>query len=1449
MKGYSDRQLGAIDVELKEAVCDALVSALVARVSGADPRGATVLGRSPRRGIVAGQLLPRFDAGGEDDTSDIRIAAIGMDLVVRSETHGKVSLKPRFSAYVRVIPVWTDLIAGGGELDFEFKLQPGIQQQIDAAIRAERQPALQAVGLDRPDWKAMDEAKRSKVRSQRADILAEVRRKAYAAHGIQLVAGDPDDAQPNPVPDGDVIDDPNVQEEVAPPPPPAISRLIRDGRSMPLGLVDPAPLPGKWRRLDLALPTMEFGTDDPDPSLAATLIAYNAELAASVDLQFDAWLAGGGAAEVWRDVRIPPADTLSEAAWTAATAGLGTRPVDRTRVIPDLSAVKVKVDRQRDFLNTDRLSFRVLLDNQSGEDSPLEAVGRCNTIFGSSVTATLPESCHLPLRLDRVEPSYRFRDYLEYPAIGLNCGVEAERTGDDLTLTTTSAPRFAQPRIVARRIDLPFEFAQLADPGFDASRLLELPRSYSQWIDEQEQRLRTAVVAGLSSEDAEVETKRLRADIAAQRAEASYIKRGVELLIESRQAEDAIGNAKSEAELGTLERRAAPWRAWIMTNETFARRDRHDPSRGWRLFQMAFILAHAPVFASRMTEWRDWQTPLIDEDSASLLYFPTGGGKSEAFYGALLFSMFLDRLRGKDRGVTAMIRYPLRLLTLQQAQRLLKLLVHAEIVRGRHKAGKWPFEIGFWVGSQNTPNHYSAFRAEIPLTTDSDHPDDEVLDGETGSDDEKARGRRYVEARDAFDKIPECPMCGEATGLRRDETEGVKGKRAAIVCFNQKCEWNVAHGGRYALPFLLSDDAIYARAPAIVLGTVDKLAMLGQHTGTISKVMGMFGLARWIDQSGNLDTPRRDEDLRAGPQQSGCSPVYPSYSGGRHVFHDPFPSLIIQDEAHLLEESLGTFSGLFDTLLENVFEEVAEMAGDGLEVARKWTGTGWGAPRMPKIVAATATISAPERQLETLYQRVPLRFPYPGPDIYHSFFAEPAPPPSINPARVVLSASLQAHLAPEATAPWMRLYVSLMTNDATHTVTTVAVLAAFHAIITETWDGLASEQRRPAAIAWLRAAVAPGTAGDWRRAAIDRAVADDRAADVMALVDLHRIALAYVTNKKGGDQIIDALGAAVEQQHRRIGRSHAAFDSRLISGGIDMKEIQAIMEDAETSFAGSAYPDIGTTVRNIVATSAISHGVDVDRFNSMFFAGLPSDIAEYIQASSRVGRTHVGFVMLLPTPQNRRDRYVVETHDIFHRFLERMIAPPAVERWAENAVRRAMASFVQAWAMLREAKDFLKLDDARKAEVAPMDQVSRFGALAKKGYVALRDEIGDFVLRSSGFAGRGPAKLGAPHYADHYSRLVDAAVDTFLRDISERGITSQLRDYWTEFPTFKPPMTSLRDVDEAGYIVAAGRDPLATGNSANVDRQQLALVMRAIRSQRGTGAELDADNTDGSRNG
>jgi len=158
------------------------------------------------------------------------------------------------------------------------------------------------------------------------------------------------------------------------------------------------------------------------------------------------------------------------------------------------------------------------------------------------------------------------------------------------------------------------------------------------------------------------------------------------------------------------------------------------------------------------------------------------------------------------------------------------------------------------------------------------------------------------------------------------------------VCFNRRCGFNEAHNVRTPLPFILTDDTIYARAPSVILGTIDKLAMLGQRTTTIRQLMGMFGLARGIGPTGHLASPPNEGDIATWLVQEGYELVYPAFREGRHVFFDPFPSLIIQDEAHLLEESLGTFSGLFDSLLEQLFREIDALAGNDLQVARVWTG-------------------------------------------------------------------------------------------------------------------------------------------------------------------------------------------------------------------------------------------------------------------------------------------------------------------------------------------------------------------------------------------------------------------------------------------------------------------------------------------------------------------------------
>jgi len=189
--GLSASQLAAIPQELKEAVCNALVNLTVARISGTDAQGQYVYGRSPRRSIVSGQLLPRFDPTGQDDeTSDIRIAAAGLDFHLDSGARGRSTITPRFSVYIRVLPDWQELQDEALALDIEFKLQRVIQIAIDARIRRLRTERFAAAGVATPDWPSLNPEQRSRVRARRAEIQEEVRREAYREHGIELERGD-----------------------------------------------------------------------------------------------------------------------------------------------------------------------------------------------------------------------------------------------------------------------------------------------------------------------------------------------------------------------------------------------------------------------------------------------------------------------------------------------------------------------------------------------------------------------------------------------------------------------------------------------------------------------------------------------------------------------------------------------------------------------------------------------------------------------------------------------------------------------------------------------------------------------------------------------------------------------------------------------------------------------------------------------------------------------------------------------------------------------------------------------------------------------------------------------------------------------------------------------------------------------------------------------------------
>lgn len=1424
--------------EAKEAVVDALLNLTTDRVSGVGAYGACVQGRTPRSAFVSGFLMPRYDSKGEDETSDIHVSVIGIDAQVHRSATGTATVVPKLSLYVRVLPEWGDVASRREELARTFSLSPEYRDRLKVLTEEKRRQKREQAGLP-AKVEENDKGRRRQILEQLRAIKREAFREARAELGLPPVGLERVQPTvvvlPDSAPGGEQSSDGSRLDQGAPV---LAADTLVGLLACPPGSLVPIDPPMKWIRITPELPKFEFAFQSEGKVLQAAVETYNATLESALSTGFNAWLTGeDGRASAWRDVQVMPADLQNEETWKGVLARARARPADPEKCAPALS-VSLAVARTTDFADPSRIALRVALENHNRAPPRNVARTRELSVFQASVQLAMPVAALADLRLDRVDPSYRFRNHLSYPAMGLNCGVEAERIADTVTLRTTWAPRWTQPRLVPSNIDVECRFSKLSEERYDVRALLALPAKYREWIARSAHELLEQVTAGLSGRERDRELAAFNAGLDAQRREADLIERGIRLLVDAaaawKSASAAIGAAR-ERQL----RLSMPWLAWRYMNESFFEREKRSEERAWRLFQLAFVLAHLGGLVSREPEWAHLHDPALDEETASLLYFPTGGGKSEAFYGVLLFALFFDRLRGKQRGVTGLVRYPLRLLTLQQAQRFLRLLTFAELVRGRREVGSWPYELGFWVGRSNTPNRVGQFSSAIPDLGAPGHADDKRLrqDAENGV---KA-ARAYWQDLESYNKVPKCPVCGGETGLRRVAVNGELDERIGIVCFSasSECAWNASDAtGLRPLPFLLSDDTIYQRAPSVIVGTVDKLAMLGQSLGTIAQVLGMFGLARWILPSGHFVMPRKASQLEEVVALGTAKPVFPAYSSGERVFHDPFPSLIIQDEGHLLEESLGTFAGLFESLLDSVFARIDELSGADLEVAR-WVHDGRTHHRTPRIIMATATVSRPEAQMTTLYQRTPVLFPSPGHDIWRSFFAEPAATPTGNEGRVALAREVPSWMSPELTAPWMRVYASVMTNGSNHTVTTVAVISAFHCELTRLWRMLREPATVKAAFQQLQDAVR-GHGAEWRRAAIARLQSEGRNDLLLALLDLHRVSITYVTNKKGGDQVIDALDGYTRADHERSGVPIKNFLTRLISGGVDMRDIQDVMRLAEKGPPeGAEWPDVDEAelLRNVVATSAISHGVDVDRFNSMFFAGLPSNVAEYIQASSRVGRAHVGFVVLVPTPQSRRDRYVVETHDIYHRFLERMIAAPASERWADNALHRVAASYVQAWLALEESEAFRASPEASKC-LEEFDLIPHIERMATKDRIAFGETLAGFAMQAAGVRGRGRSAVGKPWDQEHYSRLMMEDAHRFVQDILAANTSARLSDFWKD-PTYSDlaaPMTSLRDVDEAALIKGSH-----WSERGKIDGEALYHAMKIVRGQRFARSETEAD--------
>jgi len=528
-----------------------------------------------------------------------------------------------------------------------------------------------------------------------------------------------------------------------------------------------------------------------------------------------------------------------------------------------------------------------------------------------------------------------YRDVLEY-AVGHGVSVSVdEQDGTCHSVRTTWIPSGEIPRTDHSQ-DVPVlldmeKLGTLADGETAKHELMPLVVTYRKWIEAQ-----TATTTGESlteAQDDTVEDLAVNARYAAERIES-----GIQRLADDPVCLEAFLIANRAMALQARQR---------FSQQKGVAPDKVDAPR-WRLFQLAFILMNLdgltdPSHPSRKT--------------VDLLFFPTGGGKTEAYLGLAAFTLVLRRLRNpgiESAGVSIIMRYTLRLLTLDQLGRAAALMCALELERAGNPAlGDWPFEIGLWVGSGATPNRMGKAADDGP--------------GKERTAYTKLTRYKNQPLKHACPiPIESCPWCG--TRFTPDsftlEPDQRLPSNLRVSCDNIKCHFSAAQD-RF-LPILGVDEPIYRRLPCFLIATVDKFAAL-PWTGEVG---GLFGKVDRHDAEGfyGPSTPNRGRALPGGS-------LLP-------------PDLIIQDELHLISGPLGTVAGIYETVIESLCRQ----SGD--------------AGLLPKIVASTATVRRADRQIRALFGRHETAiFPPPGPDRRHNFFSFTVKVTDENPGRLYLGIS------------------------------------------------------------------------------------------------------------------------------------------------------------------------------------------------------------------------------------------------------------------------------------------------------------------------------------------------------------------------------------------------------------------------------------------------------------
>lgn len=797
---------------------------------------------------------------------------------------------------------------------------------------------------------------------------------------------------------------------------------------------------------------------------------------------------------------------------------------------------------------------------------------------------------------------------------GRQCAVDCEvRAGEARAwrLTTTCFPS-AEVQLVeqgdpATMPGLELDMSRLGslDLSPDAMQrsLRPLVTGFRTWLLEQEQRITDDPEIGQYADSA-------IPAIGTARDIADRLERAIDLLGVNgvareafRFANQAMAMQRVRSELARLR----PARPDSTVAELVHELDRPD-KRSWRPFQLAFVLLCLPGLAD--SEHPDALRG-VDDAEVQLLFFPTGGGKTEAYLGLTAFTLAIRRLQGvvgegdeaRDGtdGVAVLMRYTLRLLTAQQFQRATTLICACELLRKERMAGgdlRWgntPFRIGLWVGLSVTPNSFDEAKQQIINAKGQD--------GQVGG----------------LLQLATCPWCASRLTLGNDYHADEALRRVILHCSDPdgRCEFTPRHSPEEGIPAVVVDEEVYRLVPSLIIGTVDKFAQLpwraatGHLFGVVSSRCPRHGY-RHADDPSWCKTGRHNASARL-----------PAVTATEVMRLRP-PDLVIQDELHLISDALGSMVGLYETAVDRLCSRTSN-----------------GNVIRPVLVASTATVRRAGAQVREVFGRDLTVFPPQVLDAGETFFSTRVTPTPDKPGR-----RYRGILAPgeRLSAVEIRVMTALL----------------------EYGQHLFNKY---------------GAAADPYMTVVDYFTSTRELAGMRRLVE---------------DDVSERLDRRNSFQKRRR-PDISELTSRMASSKItqSLVDLDRIFEPVYDSTQGidalrtlrkenrPEWDRINRPARPIdvlLATSMLQVGVDVPRLGLMLVTGQPKNMAEYIQATSRVGRDHrrPGVVFTMYQWSRPRDLAHFEHFGYDHATFGLSVEGLTTTPFSERALDRGLAGMLVA---------------------------------------------------------------------------------------------------------------------------------------------------------------------------